>query len=242
MRPLSLTGTLALLTVMPALGQLPVGQAVDLIVKNSDTIELSLQNPGIERGILGVIGITADEVNSLFELCQQDGLIVFVQTDDQELATKMRVRADAAKLLGQRLLIETGSLKHIHLGNNVADRIVVSESTLVKKFRKRKSCVCCDLKELQRLAGQQRIKPVPSGTDDWSHPYHGPDNNPQSDDQLVRGNFRTQFIGYPEIQPDARTDGHCRWTHLQSHGTHRAQSQPECDAQQVAMHQCLQRR
>ena len=101
MRLLSLTGTLALLTVMPALGQLSVGQVVDPIVKNSDTIEVSLQNPGLKRGIVAVIGISADEVNSLFELCQQDGLIVFVQTDDQELATKMRVRADAANQLEQ---------------------------------------------------------------------------------------------------------------------------------------------
>ena len=96
MRPLSLTGTLALLTVMPALGQLPIGQVVDPIVKNSDTIDVSLQNPGLKRGIVAVIGNSADEVNSLFELCQQDGLIVFVQTDDQALATKLRVRADAA--------------------------------------------------------------------------------------------------------------------------------------------------
>ena len=87
MRLLSLTGTLALLTVMPALGQLSVGQVVDPIVKNSDTIEVSLQNPGLKRGIVAVIGISADEVNSLFELCQQDGLIVFVQTDDLLILT-----------------------------------------------------------------------------------------------------------------------------------------------------------
>ena len=200
MRLLSLTGTLALLTMMPALGQLSVGQVVDPIVKNSDTIEVSLQNPGLKRGIVAVIGISADEVNSLFELCQQDGLIVFVQTDDQELATKMRVRADAAKLLGQRLFIETGSLRHIHLGNNVADRIVVSES-IGNTIPETEVMRALRPRGIAQVAGQQRIKPVPSGTDDWSHPYHGPDNNPQSEDQLVRGNFRTQFIGYPKFSP-----------------------------------------
>ena len=169
MRLLTLTGTLALLTMLPALGQLPVGQVVDPIVENSNTIDVSLQNPGLKRGIVGDIGIAADEVNSLFKLCQEDGLIAFVQTDDQELAAKMRARADTAKLLGQRLFIETGSLKHIHLGNNVADRIIVSESIgnvipeteVMRTLRPR---------GIAKIAGQQRIKPVPLGTDDWVSP------------------------------------------------------------------------
>ena len=42
---------------------------------------------------------------------------------------------------------------------------------------------------------------MPSGVDDWSHPYHGPDNNPQSGDQLARGELRTQFIGWPMFSP-----------------------------------------
>ncbi|MEO1994319.1 MAG: hypothetical protein ABGZ17_03490, partial [Planctomycetaceae bacterium] len=44
-------------------------------------------------------------------------------------------------------------------------------------------------------------KPVPEGMDEWSHPYHGPDNNPQSTDQFVRGRFRTQFISDPKFSP-----------------------------------------
>ena len=125
MRLLILTGLLALLSAFPALGQLPAGNILDPEIENRDAIEVSLQNPSLNRGIVGVIGITADEVDSLFKLCKREGLIVFVQTDDQELATRIRTRADAAKLLGQRLFVEIGSLKHIHLGNNVADRIVV---------------------------------------------------------------------------------------------------------------------
>ncbi len=200
MRLLIPTGLLALLAAFPALGQLPAGKILDPAIENRDAIEVSLQNPGLSRGIVGVIGITADEVDSLFKLCEREGLIVFVQTDDQGLATRIRTRADAAKLLGQRLFIATGSLKHIHLGNNVADRIVVSEE-LGKKIPETEIMRVLRPQGIATSAGQQRIKPVPSGTDDWSHPYHGPDNNPQSDDQLVRGNFRTQFIGYPKFSP-----------------------------------------
>jgi outer membrane protein assembly factor BamB len=52
------------------------------------------------------------------------------------------------------------------------------------------------------FVGDRKLtKPVPSGIDEWSHPYHGPDNNPQSTDQLVHGEFRTQFLADPMFSP-----------------------------------------
>ena len=52
------------------------------------------------------------------------------------------------------------------------------------------------------LVGDRKlVKPVPAGFDDWSHPYHGPDNNPNSTDRYVKGEFRTQFIGMPQFSP-----------------------------------------
>ena len=44
------------------------------------------------------------------------------------------------------------------------------------------------------IGDRQLTKPVPEGSDEWTHPYHGPDNNPNSTDQQVKGKFRTQFI------------------------------------------------
>jgi hypothetical protein len=35
--------------------------------------------------------------------------------------------------------------------------------------------------------GDAFSKPPREGTDEWTHPYHGPDNNPQSKDQVARG-------------------------------------------------------
>lgn len=200
MRLLALTALLAHLTVTPALCQSPVRDTHAPTVEKNKAGDITIQNLDIDRGIIGVLGITDNEVDPLFDLCLQEGLIVFVQTDDQALATKMRSRADAAQLLGKRLFIETGSLKNIHLGNNVADRIFVSNS-LVGSVPETEVMRALRPLGIAKIANQQHIKPVPSGTDDWSHPYHGPDNNPQSDDQLVRGNFRTQFIGYPKFSP-----------------------------------------
>ena len=44
-------------------------------------------------------------------------------------------------------------------------------------------------------------KPLPDGSDDWSHHYHGPDNNPQSNDALVRAPYLTQFVAEPRYAP-----------------------------------------
>ena len=43
--------------------------------------------------------------------------------------------------------------------------------------------------------------PRPDGSDDWSHPYHGPDNNPQSQDQHSQGPYLTQFLAEPWYVP-----------------------------------------
>ena len=88
----------------------------------------------------------------------------------------------------------------IHLADNVADAILVapsaesdtSDEELLRALRPRASAFVGD---------RQLVKPVPNGIDEWTHPYHGPDNNPQSNDQLVRGSFRTQFLAEPKFSP-----------------------------------------
>ena len=154
----------------------------------------------IDRGVIAIIGAEPSDLESIIELGLQGELILYVQTPDQVLANVIRSRADDAGLLGRRLFVQTGSAETIHLGDNVADRIVIANSPktvpsnqeMMRPLRPRGIV----------LQGNERhTKPVPNGIDAWSHPYHGPDNNPQSDDQLVRGNFRTQFIGYPKFSP-----------------------------------------
>jgi len=51
------------------------------------------------------------------------------------------------------------------------------------------------------VAGQVLTKPFPKGVDDWSHHFHGPDNNPQSRDTVARAPFLTQFVAEPRYAP-----------------------------------------
>ena len=45
------------------------------------------------------------------------------------------------------------------------------------------------------------VNPRPDGADDWSHPYHGADNNPLSRDKHVGGPYLTQFLAEPWYVP-----------------------------------------
>jgi len=162
--------------------------------------EEDLKRLNLRCGIVGVIGLADGDPQYLVDLCHQSELTVYFQTDDESLAESTRRLASQNDLLGRRLFVQSGPLQTIHLGNNVADRILVlgSASEHVSQDEVQRA-----LRPLGTgwIANQSVTKPVPEGADDWSHPYHGPDNNPQSDDQLVRGSLRTQFIGYPKFSP-----------------------------------------
>lgn len=163
-------------------------------------IDEDLKRANLQRGIVAVFGLPAGDTNYLVDLCKASQWTVYYQTSDSKQASEQRKLASEADLLGRRLFIEHGSLQLIHLGNNVADRILVvdpkqdipSRDEILRSLRPR---------GIALVGKESWIKPVPQGIDDWSHPYHGPDNNPQSEDELVHGNLRTQFIGYPKFSP-----------------------------------------
>jgi outer membrane protein assembly factor BamB len=159
-----------------------------------------LKRINLQRGIVAVLGLPKNDVQYLVQLCNGSDLTVYFQTSDAKLATDARQAADAAGYLGRRLFVETGSNLSIHLGDNVADCVVVADTE--NEVPSRDEILRALRPRGVAMIGKESItKPVPAGVDDWSHPYHGPDNNPQSDDQLVRGSLRTQFIGYPKFSP-----------------------------------------
>jgi hypothetical protein len=57
--------------------------------------------------------------------------------------------------------------------------------------------------EGKAIMGPNKIltKGFDEGVDDWSHPYHGPDNNPQSEDRIIRAPYLTQFLAEPRYAP-----------------------------------------
>jgi len=155
----------------------------------------------LHGGICAVLGLPKSATpGDLNDLARSKELTVYFQSPDAAEIAAVRQAAAKANLLGHRVFVDSGPLSRVHLADNLAGAVVVADRLLDQ----------VDDQEVLRvlhpagkaLLGQRRlVKPLPEGTDDWSHPYHGPDNNPQSTDQLARAPYLTQFLGEPKFSP-----------------------------------------
>ncbi len=152
-----------------------------------DPADELLKKIGAKRGICAVVGVERDALP--VEIARGSGLLVFAQASNVDA---IRKAADEAGLLGTRVWAEPGKLDHLHLADNVADAVIagpgVSRAEVVRILRPGGKGF---------LGREEVTKAIPDGADDWTHPYHGPDNNPQSKDRLARGPFMTQFMATP---------------------------------------------
>ena len=156
-----------------------------------------LERIGVTRGLCVVLG---DQTGNLaVELARSSELMVYSQVGRDEDVAAARRAADAAGLLGRRLYVEKGDLGHIHLADNLADAVVAIGSAIDAPEAEVLRVLRPQGKAL--LGSREIIKPTPAGLDDWSHPYHGPDNNPQSKDRVARGPYLTQFLADPRYAP-----------------------------------------
>lgn len=158
----------------------------------------TLKQIDLKRGIVCVAGHSPEFVG---DLAKNSEIQWFVPVAGD--AGPFFEVAEAAGLLGSRIVIcPLGGDGRIALAENVADAVVlgpeapeVSDAELLRVLR--------PLGRVWRGAGEKAAltKPVPDGYEDWSHPFHGPDNNPQSRDAFARGRFRTQFLAEPKFSP-----------------------------------------
>jgi len=142
----------------------------------------------------GVCALLGDSKGYLaLDLVRRSELIVYVQLSDRKDVVELRKRVDTAGVYGTRVYVERGGPDRIHLADNLADAVVVAGTSYPRNEMLRV------LRPGGKLFadGPTVAKPLPKGTDEWSHPYHGPDNNPQSTDQLARGPYITQFMAEP---------------------------------------------
>jgi len=157
-----------------------------------------LEKIGVNRGICLVLGDRRCKL--ALELAQNSELLIYMQfrkAQDFERACKI---VDEAGFYGTRIFIEKGPLTRIHLADNSADAAVV----LFKLPKEVETEVLRVLRPKGKaLMGSNKVsvKGFPEGADDWSHPYHGPDNNTQSEDTVIRAPYLTQFLSEPRYAP-----------------------------------------
>lgn len=156
-----------------------------------------LKEIGVARGICVLLGDTKCEL--AVKLARESELLIYVQLPRAQDVETARRTVDEAGLYGTRIFVEKGSLKSLHLTNNIADALVavgkatnISEKEALRVLRPGGKAV---------LGRKVLIKPLPEGADDWSHPYHGPDNNPQSRDRIIVAPYLTQFLADPRYAP-----------------------------------------
>ena len=167
----------------------------------SDQMGNILDRMDIKNDIFVVLGMPNAQLRPLLvDFMIARDLIVYFQSPDSDDVATMRRFADNKRFLGTRIFVEEGDFKSIHLANNLAGLVFVSASARDSVSEK----------ELLRVAypggtilldKKQITKPAVADTDSWSHPYHGPDNNPQSTDQRARAPYMTQFLAEPMFCP-----------------------------------------
>lgn len=159
--------------------------------------EEALEKLEHRRGIFVVLGdATCDRALDLVR--KSEGLI-YVQLPDASAVDKARRAAFEAGFDATRLQIDAGSLERLHLADNLADALIaVGEAATLAPSEA--------LRVVRpggwALLGETlRAKPFPPGMDDWTHPYHGPDNNTLSADRLARAPYLSQFHAEPRYGP-----------------------------------------
>ncbi len=159
--------------------------------------ESILEKIGVTKGICVVLGDASCEV--ALELARRSELLIYVQLPRSEEVEAACRLVDQAGFYGTRIVIEKGKTTTLHLADNLADAVIVlggaadvPEEEAMRVLRP----------QGRALLGEKVLtKPFPEGVDDWSHPYHGPDNNPQSTDRIIQGPYLTQFLAEPRYAP-----------------------------------------
>ncbi len=192
MRPLGLIAIAFLIAILLVVGFLivrtiPVGRQIRYLKKIGASSHLCV-----------VLGDT--ELKLALRLTKGNPqLLIYTQMPEAEDVDKARQKAAAAGQYGKQIYVEKGDLTRLHLADNIADALIVidkkteiSEVEVLRVLRP----------EGKALMGKKElVKPFPEGVDDWSHPYHGPDNNPQSEDTVIRAPYMTQFLAGPRYAP-----------------------------------------
>jgi len=154
----------------------------------------------LKRGMVVLLDVPQNDVDAVIAYCQSNDVVLYVQTDDAAQLKAIQTAADKAGLLGQRIFADTAELSSIQIVDNLADLVLVAPSA--EKLVSDEELLRVLHPQATAFIGSRKLtKQKPAGVEDWTHPYHGPDNNPQTKDQLARGKLRTQFIGYPKFSP-----------------------------------------
>jgi len=188
------------------------------------TAKAVLGMAGCTHGIGVVLGGASQEL--ILCLAAHEGLFVHVLESNAEPCTALRTAAQSKGYTLQRLLVERWNPAFLPHADNVVDFILAINGTekdlpvkeLLRVLRPGgKIIVGADdmnysgaVEAWAKAAGAKLQKPgdvpgawavltkfSPTGMDNWTHWEHGPDNNPVSQDQIIKAPYMTQWLAEP---------------------------------------------
>lgn len=131
----------------------------------------------------------------------ESGLTIYFQSPKPEEVLAVRKAAQAAGMLGNRIFADQAPWTHVNMADNLADEVWVMSRDAQDQAPPAELLRVLHPEGKALVGAKEIVKPFPAGIDDWSHPFHGPDNNPQSTDQLARMPYLTQFLVDPLFSP-----------------------------------------
>lgn len=187
----------------------------------------SLRHFDLDRGVVALINLPPGGADAVVKQVASTKVLLYFQSANAQQVEQLQGAADRAGLLGTRIFGNTGGGESIQLATNLADRVVVipqagkvtPDSEIVRVLNPLGTA----------WVGERKLtKPAPAGVDQWTHPYHGPDNNTQTKDRLAKGALRTQFLGYPLFCPMPEQTVICggRMFKAMGHIAHKANQDP----------------
>lgn len=169
---------------------------------SEDDVPALASSPALPQGPGILAWVNPTDEAAVLDLAQRSEWVVRAYSTSLDFTAALRRQAEADGILGKGLyVVDSRSPATLDLSDNLADVVLVEDASLDnEKTRAEWMRVLRPLGRLQ-LGDEVIEKPWPEGADDWTHPYHAPDNNPQSRDLLARSPYRTQFLSGPYYVP-----------------------------------------
>jgi SAM-dependent methyltransferase len=198
--------------------------ACSFLIQHGTAQEASglLKQANLNRGICCVLG--SGDGSLPLDLAKHSEMLIHVLDPDAVAVKELRHRADDDGFSIQRLLVEVDGLGHLPHADNTLDLVIsnrpdvagsLSVAEVLRALRPEGVAIFGghDAQDtLQAWAGGvevvkswsdangdwiQFLKPVPFGLGEWSHWEKSPDNNPVSEDTLIKAPYMTQFMARP---------------------------------------------
>jgi len=162
--------------------------------------DLSKHIPKTSALVVVVCQDDAKGLKALTSVMDRTPWVVLYRTAGTGATTRVRDWARERGLLGKRLWIVDDPGESLWLADEMADAVWVSPTRTTPPPAAEVTRVLHP-GGVALVRGSARTKPAPAGVDQWRFPYHGPDNNVVSRDQIARLPGELRFQTRPVFAP-----------------------------------------